>query len=142
VGYLIGVVLALAISAGARAVRLDRDRAFYPTILIVVALYYVLFAAMARSPQALIAEIIGVTLFTAAAIAGFRFNLWLVAAGLIAHGVFDFFHAALIVNPGVPPWWPSFCSAYDVVAGVFLAVLLRKPSAVGTAPSASPAAVR
>lgn len=118
------------VSAGARVVRLDRDRAFYPTVLMVVASYYVLFAAMAGS-RSIIVECIGLALFIALAIAGFKFNLWLVAAALVGHGVFDFFHAGLIANPGVPSWWPSFCLGYDVVAGAFLAILLTRsdPSA-------------
>jgi hypothetical protein len=125
VGYFVGVVLALGISAGARVVRFDRDRAFYPTVLIVVASYYVLFAAMARSPRTILIELAGVAVFTALAIAGFRLSLWFAVAGLIAHGVFDYFHPLLITNAGVPPWWPSFCLGYDVVAGGVLAILLR-----------------
>ena len=31
----------------------------------------------------------------------------LVAIALVAHGVFDAFHADLITNPGVPAWWPA-----------------------------------
>jgi hypothetical protein len=31
----------------------------------------------------------------------------------------------VIDNPGVPPWWPAFCGAYDVAAAVYLAWLLR-----------------
>ena len=125
--YLVGVLIALTVSAGARLVRLDRDRAFYPTVLMVVGSYYVLFAAMARSPRSILVECIGLAVFIAAAILGFKFNLWVVAAGLVGHGVFDFFHAGLIANPGVPAWWPSFCLSYDVVAGAFLAVLLTRP---------------
>ena len=37
--YLIGALLALAIAAGARFAGLDRERGFYPTVLIVVAAY-------------------------------------------------------------------------------------------------------
>jgi hypothetical protein len=36
-GYAIGIVLVLFVSAFARLVGLDRDRAFYPTIVIVIA---------------------------------------------------------------------------------------------------------
>ena len=61
--------------------------------------------------------------FLAAAVAGFRLNLWIVATGLAAHGVFDFFHGHVVTNPGVPPWWPAFCLAYDVTAAGFLAWL-------------------
>ena len=51
-------------------------------------------------------------------------SLWIVVATLVGHGVFDFVHHRLIENPGVPPWWPGFCLAFDVAAGGFLAVLL------------------
>ncbi len=33
----------------------------------------------------------------------------------------------LIVNPGVPAWWPAFCLAYDGVAATYLAFLLLRP---------------
>jgi hypothetical protein len=122
--YVIGVVLGLVTGLIGRAVGFDRDRAFYPTILIVVGAYYVLFAAMG-APQALIAEATGGVVFLAVAIVGFRTSLWLVAAGLAGHGVFDSFHGRLVSNPGVPSWWPAFCMAIDVVLGVSLAWLLR-----------------
>ena len=44
--YVAGIVLSIGVAAFARRVGLDRDRAFYPTVAIVVASYYVLFAAM------------------------------------------------------------------------------------------------
>ena len=70
------------------------------------------------------------------AIAGFKFNVWLVVAALAAHGVFDFFHASMITNPGVPAWWPSFCLAYDAGAALFLAGLAtsRRSAVPGRAP--------
>ena len=40
--------------------------------------------------------------FVVLSIVGFRINLWLVAAALAMHGILDFFHADLVVNPGVP----------------------------------------
>ena len=43
--FLIGVVLALTVGLSATFIRLDRDRAFYPTVMIVIASYYALFEA-------------------------------------------------------------------------------------------------
>jgi hypothetical protein len=60
----------------------------------------------------------------AAALIGFKGSLWLVVAALAAHGIQDLFHRELIDNPGVPVWWPAFCSAYDVVAAGYLSFLL------------------
>ena len=47
--YLIGVVMALAIGFFASAVGFDRNRAFYPVVMIVIASYYALFALMGGS---------------------------------------------------------------------------------------------
>jgi len=126
--YLIGLILALAVAAFGMAVGLGRDRAFYPTVLIVVATYYILFAAMGGGRRPLIEETVGALGFTLVAVIGYRTNLWWVAAGLVGHGVFDFFHHHLIHDPGVPPWWPGFCMAFDVSFGIFFAFeLMRHP---------------
>ena len=77
-------------------------------------------------PQALILETSMLGAFILASAIGFRLNLWLVAAALAAHGIFDFVHAGLISNAGVPVWWPMFCLAYDVVAAAYLAWLLSR----------------
>ena len=122
-GYVVGVGLALLVSVFARLTGFDRDRAFYPTVLVVIALYYVLFAVMGGSMRALVVESMAMSAFAVAAVVGFKRNLWVVAAALAAHGVFDFFHARIVHNPGVPGWWPSFCLAYDVGAAAILAWL-------------------
>lgn len=128
--YAIGVGTAVAVGLFATAIGFDRERCFYPVVLIVVASYYILFAATAGSRGALAAEALPALLFLSAAAIGFRKSAWLVAAGLALHGVFDFSHHALITNPGVPPWWPGFCLSYDVTAAAYMAILIltRKPS--------------
>ena len=125
VPYAVGGVLALLTAVFLRVVGFDRDRAVYPTLLIVIACIYVLFAVLGGG-SALAVELIAMLGFTAVAVLGFRANLWWVAAALAGHGVFDFVHSRLIANPGVPEWWPAFCGAYDVVfAACFAALLLR-----------------
>lgn len=122
--YLIGVVLALAVGVSASGLGLDRDRAFYPTVMIVIASYYALFAAIAGSAHTLAAESLAIGAFLALSLAGFKRSLWWVVAALLAHGVFDFLHRHLIPNPGVPAWWPAFCLAYDAAAALYLGGLL------------------
>ena len=120
----IGVCLALAVGLFATAIRLDRERAFYPTVTIVIASYYVLFALMGASTRSLMLEsIVGLGFLLAAAI-GFKLSLWIVVIALAAHGVFDLVHGDVISNPGVPAWWPQFCLTYDVTAAAYLAWLL------------------
>ena len=123
--YLIGIGLALAIPLSVRLVGLDRDRGFYPTVMIVIALVYGLFAVMGGSMRALGLESVAMAGFIFVTILGFKRNLWWVVGALFAHGVYDFFHGHLFINPGVPAWWPQFCSAFDVVAAAFLAGLIR-----------------
>lgn len=124
--YSIGIILALAVALFARMVGFDRDRAFYPTVLAVIATYYGLFGVMGGSAPALLAESVFVAAFFVLVVLGFKFSVWLIVAGLVAYGVFDFFHAHLITDPGVPVWWPQFCLAFDVTAAAFLAWLLLK----------------
>lgn len=121
----IGLVLAIAVGVFARSSRLDRDRAFYPTVTIVVAAYYVLFAAMGASIREVILESLAGSVFVILAVYGFRSSLWVVAAALAAHGIFDFAHHLILTNPGVPVWWPRFCFAYDVAAAGYLSWLLQ-----------------
>jgi hypothetical protein len=126
--WVIGIALALGVSSFARLTGLDRDRAFYPTIAIVIASYYVLFAVTGASSDALAVELVAMAAFASVAVIGFKLNLWLVVAALAGHGVFDAFHGLVIDNPGVPEWWPAFCLTYDVGAGAFLAWLLMRSS--------------
>lgn len=129
--YLIGLILSLAVAGLATVVGFDRERAFYPTVMIVIASYYVLFAAMGASRRTLIFEIVIASAFLLVAVVGFRRNFWLVVAALIGHGVFDFIHHSFIDNPGVPHWWPGFCLAFDALLGALLAVrLIRHPERV------------
>ena len=111
----------------------NRHRAFYPTVLIVIASYYGLFAVMGGSTHALVVESAVVAAFVLVSVLGFRLNLWFVVAGLLTHGLFDFAHPRVIQNPGVPPWWPMFCLAYDLTAAAYLAWLLRRPNKDETA---------
>jgi hypothetical protein len=92
--------------------------------MVVVASYYSLFAVMAGSTSALIIETAVGFIFVATAFVGFRTTLWITAAGLIGHGIFDVLRGDLIHNPGVPTWWIGFCSSIDVAMGAFLVWLL------------------
>lgn len=133
--FLIGVILALVVAVFARVVGLDRDRAFYPTVLVVIASYYDLFAVMGGSMQAIVIEASVTAVFVFAVVLGFKRNLWIVVVAMIAHGLLDLVHARLVANPGVPDWWPMFCLAYDVTAAAWLAWLLQRdarPDAVPT----------
>jgi hypothetical protein len=124
--YAIGVILGLVIAASATAIGFDRDKSFYPTVLIVIATYYALFAVMGGAYEVLTVELLVAGGFLLVAIVGYRTSLWVVALGLVAHGIFDYSHDLFIENPGVPGWWPGFCLAIDVTLGAWLITVLAK----------------
>ena len=124
--YAVGIVLALAVARFARSSGFDRDRAFYPSVLVVVASYYVLFAAMGGSTPALVVESLFMAVFVLAAVLGFKRYPWLVPVGLATHGLFDVTHDLVVENPGVPEWWPAFCLTFDVGAALLLAGAQRR----------------
>ena len=124
--YVVGIVLSLGVASFARVVGFDRNRAFYPTVLIVVASYYVLFAAMSASTHAVVLESLVMTGFVIAAVIGFRTSGWVVVAALAGHGLLDATHAHVIHNAVVPVWWPAFCLAFDLAAAGSLAWLASR----------------
>jgi uncharacterized membrane protein YbaN (DUF454 family) len=133
VPLMIGVLLALAVGLFATRLGLDRDRALYPAVTIVVASFYVLFAVMGASTGVLLREILAGAAFLLLAAIGFKKSLWLVVAALAGHGVFDLSHGSFIDNAGMPAWWPHWCLAYDVTAAAYLAWLLKSKRLRATA---------
>ena len=93
--YLVAVILGLVVAGFATTSGFDRDRAFYPTVLIVIASYYSLFGVMGASRYSTLAIEIAVGLvFSAFAVVGFKKSMWLAAAGITGHGFFDFLSIA------------------------------------------------
>ena len=124
---IVGSLAAAGVGLFAHAVGYDRDRAFYATVLTVVGMLYVLFAVMAGG-RGLLPEVAFFAFFAALAAVGFRWSMWIVAAGLALHGLFDFLRYSMLTAPGAPYWWPEFCASYDVVAALALsALLLARP---------------
>jgi hypothetical protein len=132
---IIGLLLSAGVALMAWWVGFDRSRAFYPTVLMVVASYYVLFAVVAGSTEGVLAESLVMVAFLVAAILGFRSSAWIAVAGLLAHGIFDGVRGYVIADTGAPDWWPAFCMAYDVGAAAWLAliILARSNRPVGSA---------
>jgi hypothetical protein len=117
----IGIALAALVATFAALVGFDRERSFYPTVLIVIASYYELFATLAGNASVAVSEAAIFALFCAGAILGFKTSPWIVVVALCAHGGFDVVHSHMITNPGTPSWWPSFCFGFDVTAAGCLA---------------------
>lgn len=52
---------------------------------------------------------------------------------IAGHGLFDAVRGHVLVNPGMPVWWPAFCLTFDLGAAAALAWLLRPGHAGSTA---------
>lgn len=122
--FIVGITLALFVCGASAWLGMDRDRVFYPTVLIVVATYYVLFAVIDGRNDVLRSELAIAAAFIALAVVGFKRKLWIAVAAIAGHGVMDLFHHDLVHNTGVPPGWPGFCMAFDVTAAAFVAVAM------------------
>jgi hypothetical protein len=131
---LVGLAVAVAVFAYGWQFRLDRSRAFYTVVLMVVASYYVLFAAMGGSTGTLVTEVLIMGCFAVLSTVGHARSMWLVVIGLAGHGVLDMFHGEIVANPGVPQWWPPFCMGYDLLAAAGLALLLSRRRVVENNP--------
>lgn len=125
-GYVVGLILSLAVAIFATLTGLARGRAFYPTVAIVVASYYVLFAAMGASNATIAIETVIAAGFSLLAVLGFKKSCWFLVIALVGHGLFDCVHSFFINNPGMPRWWPSFCATFDIVFGAWLGVTLMR----------------
>ena len=119
-----GLLVASAFIALCHGMGLHRERSFYPLVMIVIALAYVLLAASDDAFVIAGAESLLALVFVTAAVVGFRRNLWIVVAALIGHAGFDLAHAALWPTPVVPAWYAGFCLAADGLLALHLSLLL------------------
>lgn len=122
--YLVGITLALFFCVAAAGLGMDRERAFYPAVLIAVASYYLAFAVVDGRHEVMLSEIAIAAVFIAAAVAGFKRSPWIAVVALGGHGVMDAFHHHLVHNAGVPQVWPGFCMTFDVTAAAFVAWIM------------------
>jgi hypothetical protein len=102
--YIVGITLALCFCAAAAGLGMDRERVFYPAVLIAVASYYLAFAVVDGRNGVMLSEVA-------------------IAAVFIA-GAVDGFHHHLVHNTGVPQVWPGFCMTFDVSAAALVALVM------------------
>lgn len=123
--YLIGLTLALAFCAAAAVLGMDRERVFYPAVVMSVASYYLAFAVVDGSAEVMLSEVSIAAVFLVGAVLGFKRNPWIAVLALGGHGVMDTFHHHLVHNSGVHLSWPGFCAAFDLAAAFLVALLMQ-----------------
>jgi len=119
----IGFALSLAVAFLARVTRFDRDSSFYPSILIFIASFYILFAVLAG--HSIYRELSIALAFSCVAIFGAYKSLLIVGLGIVAHGIYDIFQVTVFSNNVAPMWWPSFCGVVDLALGLWVIYLSK-----------------
>jgi hypothetical protein len=122
--YIVGITLALLFCSAAAGLGMDRERVFYPAVVMAVASYYLAFAVADGRGGVMLSEVAIAAVFIVAAVAGFKRNPWIAVAALAGHGVMDLFHHHLVHNTGVPQAWPGFCASFDLTAGALVALVM------------------
>jgi len=121
----LGVLVSVTTIILVRFVGMTRERSLFPSALIAIASFYVVFAIQAEQTNTIIINVFVTAAFILLSILGFVRSLWLVVFGLIAHGIFDAAYAVSGMSPA-PDWWGVFCIAIDVIWGLALAVLIMQ----------------
>ena len=126
---MIWIAAAAGAAAGAAIIALMhregmlRERSGLAMLLAAIAFFYPVFAAAEADWGAVALHGAIFVGFVALAVRAWRRGTFLIAGGLIAHGLFDI-AAGVIGAPG-PTWWPAFCGALDIVAGVAVLRLIQ-----------------
>lgn len=120
---LIGAGLAAAMIWAFWRAGMLAERSGMAILLAAIALFYPVFAAAEGDWSGFILHVAIFAVFGALALYGFGAGMYLIAGGILLHGLLD---AGLIAfgAPG-PVWWPAFCAGVDIVMGVILIRLVQ-----------------
>jgi len=100
------------------------ERSGAAVLLAAIALFYPVFAAAEGNWISFTLHAAIFVGFAMLAARAYTKGMLLLAGGLIAHGMFDI-AIGVIAAPG-PAWWPAFCAALDIVAGVMMIQLIQQ----------------
>jgi hypothetical protein len=124
--YIVGLTLALLFCGAAAWLGMDRERVFYPAVVMTVASYYLAFAVVDGRNGVMLSEVVIAAVFTVAAVVGFKRSPWFAVVALGGHGVMDAFHHQFVHNTGVPQAWPGFCMTFDLTAATIVGCVLAR----------------
>ena len=121
----VGAALACATAALLASGVIPSPLAFHALLLAAIAWIYVGFALQDGRNSAVVLEGVVAFAFFATAMFGLIYAPYLIAAGFVAHALWDVLHhdSAGAIGTSLPPWYPRFCAVYDVVhAALFVAL--------------------
>lgn len=121
----VGALLACATAAVLATGLVPSPLAFHALLLAAIAWIYVGFALQDGRGSAMVVESLVAFAFFVTALFGLVHAPYVIAAGFVAHALWDVLHHDSVAGIGtsLPAWYPRFCAVYDVVhAALFLAL--------------------
>lgn len=89
------------------------------TILVAIAFIYVGFALKEDSMADILIELIAALVFYFIAIIGYVRNPFLIAFGILLHGIWDITHHIISGLNANPDFWPVYCLTIDVLWSIY-----------------------
>jgi hypothetical protein len=97
------------------------------TILCSIAFIYVGFALDGNQVSLIILEVLVAIIFYFISIIGYSRYRYLIAYGIVLHGIWDIFHyKALLVRTSIPDYWPLYCLVVDFLWGVYFFIVFKR----------------
>ncbi len=128
IGFIIAILFTLPTIYIVR--KYDFDSWAWPLFLITLPIWYMLFGLLAWDGDAIIKELLFGLPYIAVGLAVWKFrptlSLYILGIAWLSHGLYDYYHDWLFINPGVFSWYPMFCALVDITVGGYLIAFNRK----------------
>ena len=96
------------------------------TVLCSIAFIYVGFSLKGNTIGLIVLEVLIAVVFYLIAVIGYSKNNYLIAYGIVLHGIWDILHHnASLVKTDIPDYWPLYCLITDIICGVYFFIVFR-----------------
>jgi|SRR4051812_34509021 hypothetical protein len=96
------------------------------TILCSIAFIYVGFSLKGNTVSSIVLEVLVAVVFYFIALIGYSKYNYLIAYGIVLHGIWDIFHHhALLIKTDIPHYWPVYCLVTDILTGLYFFIVFR-----------------
>ena len=97
------------------------------SVLCSIAFIYVGFSLMGNSVNSIVLEVSVAVFFYFLAMIGYSKNNFLIAYGIVLHGIWDLLHQnGLLIKTNIPDYYPLFCLSVDVILGIYFFLLFSR----------------
>ena len=96
------------------------------TILCSIAFIYVGFSLKGNMVSSIVLEVLVAVVFYFIALIGYSRYNYLIAYGIVLHGIWDIFHHnALLIGTDIPSYWPVYCLVTDIITGFYFFIVFK-----------------